>query len=170
MKFFRESEHEVKKYWKKIFGSPWPERIIRFALGSVFIYAGFIKLLDPKTFAKVISQYDLIPEGLLAPVAVGLPLIEFLAGIGLLLNIRGSLSVIFSMLALFVFVLWYGILKDLSIDCGCFSPAEISGYNSLKKAFYRDILMIGAVFFIYRHRLIRSEKKKGHLSWLSSIL
>src|SRR4030042_5995052 len=148
---------EVKKYWKKIFGSPWPERIIRFALGSVFIYAGFIKLLDPKTFAKVISQYDLIPEGLLAPVAVGLPLIEFLAGLGLILNIRGSLSVIFSMLILFVFVLWYGLLTGLSIDCGCFSPDEIAGHNSLKKAFYRDLLMIGAVFFMYIHRLIRSE-------------
>jgi uncharacterized membrane protein YphA (DoxX/SURF4 family) len=161
---------EVKKYWKKIFGSPWPERIIRFALGSVFIYAGFIKLLDPKTFAKVISQYDLIPEGLLAPVAVGLPLIEFLSGIGLILNIRGSLSVIFSMLILFVFVLWYGILKDLSIDCGCFTPEEITGHNSLKKAFYRDLLMIGAVFYMYIHRFVRSEQKNSHLSWLSSIL
>ena len=161
---------DARKYWEKIFGSPWPERIMRIALGSVFIYTGFIKLLDPKAFAKVISQYDLIPESLLAPVAVGLPLIEFLAGIGLLLNIRGSLSVIFSMLVLFVFVLWYGILKDLSIDCGCFSPAEIAGHDSLKKAFYRDLLMIGAVFYIYIHRFVRSEQKNSHLSWLSSIL
>ncbi|HZV46245.1 MAG TPA: MauE/DoxX family redox-associated membrane protein [Thermodesulfovibrionales bacterium] len=151
---------DVKKYWKKIFGPPWAERIMRFALGSVFIYAGFIKLLDPKTFAKVISQYDLIPESLLAPVAVGLPLVEFLAGLGLILNIRGSLSVIFSMLILFVFVLWYGILKDLSIDCGCFTPEEITGHNSLKKAFYRDLLMIGAVFYMYIHRFVRSEKKQ----------
>ncbi len=161
---------EVKKYWKKIFGYPWPERIIRFALGSVFIYAGFIKLLDPKTFAKVISQYDLIPESLLAPVAVGLPLIEFLAGLGLILNIRGSLSVIFSMLILFVFVLWYGILKDLSIDCGCFTPEEITGHNSLKKAFYRDLLMIGAVFYMYIHRFVRSEQKNSHLSGLVNLL
>ena len=161
---------EVKKYWKKIFGYPWPERIMRFALGSFFIYAGFIKLLDPKTFAKVISQYDLIPESLLAPVAVGLPLIEFLAGLGLILNIRGSLSVIFSTLILFVFVLWYGILKDLSIDCGCFTPEEITDHNSLKKAFYRDLLMIGAVFYMYIHRFVRSEQKNSHLSGLSSIL
>jgi len=161
---------EGKKYWKKIFGSPWPDRIIRFALGSIFIYAGFIKLLDPKTFAKVISQYNLIPESLLAPVAVGLPLIELLAGLGLILNIRGSLSVIFSMLVLFVFVLWYGILKDLSIDCGCFTPEEIAGHDSLRTAFYRDLLMIGAVFFMYAHRFIRSEKNKGHLSWLLNLL
>ena len=160
----------IKKYTKKIFSSVWPEHIIRFVLGCVFMYAGFIKLIDPKAFAKVISQYDLIPENLLAPVAVGLPLIEFLAGLGLILKIRGSLSLIFSMLVLFVFVLWYGILKDLSIDCGCFTPEEIAGHDSIQRAFYRDLVMIGAVFFMYAHRFIRSEKKKGHLSWLTSIL
>jgi uncharacterized membrane protein YphA (DoxX/SURF4 family) len=164
------STTHLKNYIKKIFLSPWPERIIRFALGSVFMYAGFIKVIDPKAFAKVISQYDLIPESLLATVAVGLPLIELLAGLGLILNIRGSLSVIFSMLVLFVFVLWYGILKDLSIDCGCFSLEEITGYNSLKKAFYRDLLMIGAVFFIYLQRLVRSDQKNSHLSWLVNLL
>jgi uncharacterized membrane protein YphA (DoxX/SURF4 family) len=161
---------DLKKYWKKIFGSPWPERIIRFALGSVFIYAGFIKLLDPKTFAKVISQYNLIPESLLAPVAVGLPLIEFLSGLGLILNIRGSLSVIFGMLVLFVVVLWYGILKDLNIDCGCFSPEEIAGHDSLKRAFYRDLLMIGSVLFMYVHRYVQSDRKLSQRSWFLNLL
>ena len=160
----------IKKYTKKIFSSVWPEHIIRFVLGSVFMYAGFIKLIDPKAFAKVISQYDLIPENLLAPVAVGLPLIEFLAGLGLILKIRGSLSLIFSMLVLFVFVLWYGILKDLSIDCGCFTPEEIAGHDSIQRAFYRDLVMIGAVFFMYIHRLVGSEQKSSHLSWLANLL
>ena len=125
------------------------QRIIRFSLGVIFIYAGFIKLTDPKAFAKVISLYDLIPESLLAPVAIGLPILEILAGIGLLFAVRGSLSIIFGLLVMFVFVLWYGILKNLDIDCGCFSPQELKSQASLWHAFYRDVAMIAATGYLF---------------------
>jgi uncharacterized membrane protein YphA (DoxX/SURF4 family) len=156
--------------FKKMIISPWFNLLLRFVIGMVFMYAGFIKLMDPKSFAKVISQYDLIPELLLAPVAIGLPSLEFLAGLGLIFNIRGSLSVIFSMLILFVFVLWYGILNDLSIDCGCFSPEEIADYNSLKRAFYRDLLMIGGALVIFLQRYIRLDRNLSPRSWLINLL
>ena len=156
--------------FKKMIASPWFNLLLRFVIGGVFVYAGFIKLMDPKSFAKVISQYDLIPEMLLAPSAIGLPLLELLAGLGLIFNIRGSLSVIFGMLVLFVFFLWYGILNDLSIDCGCFSPEEIADYNSLKRAFYRDLLMIGGALFIFLQRYIRSDRNLSLRSWLINLL
>ncbi len=156
--------------FKKMIISPRFNLLLRFVIGMVFMYAGFIKLMDPKSFAKVISQYDLIPELLLAPVAIGLPSLEFLAGLGLIFNIRGSLSVIFSMLILFVFVLWYGILNDLSIDCGCFSPEEIADYNSLKRAFYRDLLMIGGALVIFLQRYIRLDRNLSPRSWLINLL
>jgi len=133
---------------------PSPQRLVRFSLGSVFIYAGLSKLLDPKAFARVLSQYDLIPESLLAPVAIGLPALEFLAGLGLIFAIRGSLSIIFGLLITFVIVLWYGILNNLNIDCGCFSPEEIKGYTSLRHALYRDIVMIAAAIYLYVSHLV----------------
>ena len=133
---------------------PSPQRLVRFSLGFIFIYAGFSKLLDPKAFAKVLSQYDLIPEGLLAPVSIGLPALEFLAGLGLIFAIRGSLSIIFGLLITFVIVLWYGILHNLNIDCGCFSPEEIQSYTSLRHALYRDIVMIAAAIYLYVSDLV----------------
>ena len=136
-------------YVKKFLLPPLLYHIIRFALGSIFVYAGFIKLINPKTFAKAISQYDLVPESMLIPVAIGLPAIEFLAGLGLIFAIRGSLSIIFGFLVTFVIVLWYGILNNLSIDCGCFSPEELKSYTSLWYAFYRDLVMIAAVIYLY---------------------
>jgi uncharacterized membrane protein YphA (DoxX/SURF4 family) len=156
---------EIKNYMKMILYSPWPYRFVRSVLGAVFVYAGFIKLIDPKAFARVISQYDLIPESLLAPVAVGLPLAEFLAGLGLLLNIRGSLSAIFSMLMMFSVVLGYGIFNDLNIDCGCFTPEEISQQNSLRFAFYRDLLMIGGACFLYLSRFYSSRNAVNQSLW-----
>jgi len=141
---------------------PSPQRLVRFSLGSVFIYAGFSKLLDPKAFARVLSQYDLIPESLLAPVSIGLPALEFLAGLGLIFAIRGSLSIIFGLLITFVIVLWYGILNNLNIDCGCFSPDEIKGYTSLRHALYRDIVMIAATIY-----LCVSHRVSGNTTGLS---
>ncbi len=108
-------------FTKKFVSSPLPYITVRLILGSVFVYAGVVKILDPKAFASIISQYGLVPESLLVPVAIGLPLVEILAGLGLIFNIRGSLPTIFGLLVMFIFVLWYGILQELNIDCGCFT-------------------------------------------------
>ena len=77
-----------------------------------------------------VAVESLVPEPLLPFVAVGLPLIEVLAGLGLLFDIRGSLTTISGLLAMFVFVLWYGILKDLDVDCGCFGPEDLAGQGA----------------------------------------
>jgi uncharacterized membrane protein YphA (DoxX/SURF4 family) len=145
-------------YGRKILLSPWFYRVVRFALGSIFVYAGLTKLLDPKAFAKLISHYDLIPESLLVPVAIGLPVVEFLAGLGLIFAIRGSLSIIFGLLIMFVVVLWYGILRNLDIDCGCFSPQEIKSHASLWHAFYRDIVMIAAAGYLFLRSVVSGNK------------
>ena len=65
-------------------GLTWLYHFLRLALACIFIYAGVIKLLDPRAFAHAIAQYDLVPEGLLPLVAVGLPALELLAGLGLI--------------------------------------------------------------------------------------
>jgi uncharacterized membrane protein YphA (DoxX/SURF4 family) len=142
---------------KKILLSPKLDLIIRLVIGSVFIYAGFIKLIDPKAFAKVISQYDIVPNILLPAVAIGLPAAEFLAGLGLVLNIKGSLAVIFNLLVVFIMVLGYGIFNDMNIDCGCFSSEEINAHNSLKQALFRDLFMIVAACYLYVYKRIKYE-------------
>ena len=142
---------------KKILLSPKLDLIIRLVIGSVFIYAGFIKLIDPKAFAKVISQYDIVPDSLLPVFAIGLSSVEFLAGLGLVLNIRGSLMVIFNLLIVFIMVLGYGIFNDMNIDCGCFSNEEINAHNSLKQALFRDLFMIVAACYLYVYKRVRYE-------------
>lgn len=144
---------------KILFDSPWPYRLIRFCLGAIFVFSGIVKLIDPKKFARTISEFDLVPELLLAPVAIGLPSIELLAGLGLIFDIRGSLTAIFGLLIMFIFVLWFGILKGLDIDCGCFSIGELKDHASLRDAFHRDLVMVAAVFYLYLWRLVRSNFK-----------
>lgn len=142
---------------RKLLLSPKLDLIVRLLIGSVFIYAGFIKLIDPKAFAKVISQYDIVPDILLPVVAIVLPAAEFLAGLGLVLNIRGSLMVIFNLLIVFIMVLGYGIFNDMNIDCGCFSTEEINAHNSLKQALFRDLFMILATCYLYVYKRVKYE-------------
>jgi hypothetical protein len=128
--------------------------LIRICLGVLFVWAGSVKLADPEGFAEIISAYDLVPEKLLVVVAVGLPALELFAGLGLIFDVRGSLSVILGLLVMCAFVLWFGILKDLDIDCGCFSQDDLKGHGTLRLALYRDLAMIAAVSYLFWRRRV----------------
>lgn len=148
-----------------LFLSPWPYRLLRVCIGGIFVFSGAIKLIDPKRFARTISEFGLVPDIFLAPVAIGLPTVELLAGLGLIFDMRGSLSIIFSLLLMFIIVLWFGILKDLDIDCGCFSIGELQDHASLRDALYRDIVMVAVVIYLYLVRLARGNFKKNSGLW-----
>jgi uncharacterized membrane protein YphA (DoxX/SURF4 family) len=136
---------------------------IRLVLGALFVYAGVVKLMDPKGFARSISGFDLVPEELLPVVAIGLPCLELISGLGLVFKVPGSLTVICGMLLMFIVVLWYGILSGLEIDCGCFSTEELAGQASLWNAFYRDLIMLAGVTYLYVFRwgLTRRQQIMG---------
>jgi uncharacterized membrane protein YphA (DoxX/SURF4 family) len=155
-----ESKHSIIQILSRLLsisaGLPF---LIRLVLGMVFMYAGTVKLLDPKAFARIISRYDVIPDLLLPVAAIGLPVLELLAGIGVILVVRGSLSLLFTLLVFFAAVLWYGILKDLKVDCGCFSLEELKSQAGLWQAFYRDLMMLGGVIFVYGSRWLKSDRK-----------
>ena len=155
------SVRHVNVRLRTILQSRWPDRVIRGVLAFLFIYGGGLKLADPKAFAATLSHYDLLPEMLLPVVAVGLPALEVIAGIALLFNLPGGLTVITGLLALFVAVLGYGILTDLNVDCGCFGPEEVAGQQSLRQAFIRDLLLIGAASFLYYTRRTRARSGNG---------
>ena len=119
----------ARGFWAGIqglfFQSPWFCSLVRILLGGVFAIAGCAKLAAPRAFARIISAYGLVPEEFLVPVAVGLPAVELLAGLGLLFNVRGSLTVVCGLLTCFLFALGYAMRENLDVDCGCFSQMEI---------------------------------------------
>jgi uncharacterized membrane protein YphA (DoxX/SURF4 family) len=145
---------KMLRTFKPVCLTPWVYLLLRLCLAFLFIYGGFSKLIDPKAFAKIISAYDLVPEFFLPVAAIGLPLLETLAGIALAFDVKGSLATISGLLIFFVLILWYGVLNDLSIDCGCFGSEEIASQKSLKQAFYRDIGLTGVAIFLYMTRWI----------------
>ncbi len=128
-------------------------RAVRWILAGIFVYSGSVKLVDPSRFAEIIAGFGLLPEAFINPIAVLLPVIELVAGIGLVFALRGSLPAIALMLVMFIAVLLYGIHLGLDIDCGCFGPEDPEqAYKGLKAALARDVVMMAAVIFVYWSR------------------
>lgn len=134
-----------RSFFGQVMSYSWPYRLIRIALACLFIYGGSVKLFAPKAFAATISNYNLVPDLLLPVVAIGLPLVEIIAGLALLFDRLWGLHLTSGLLVLFVFVLGYGVLGDLNVDCGCFSTEELDKQAGLRMAFYRDLILIGLV-------------------------
>jgi uncharacterized membrane protein YphA (DoxX/SURF4 family) len=148
----------------------WAYKLFRCGLGVIFIYAGTLKLLEPKTFAALIEAYGIVPEALLVTLAISLAALEVTAGIGLLFDIKGSLAVITGLLILFIGILGYGIWMGLDVDCGCFGPEdpEAQAFHGLRQSLYRDLIMLAVVGLIYGWRRYRSIKTLNIISFVQS--
>jgi len=136
----------------------WIYKLPRWVIGAVFVHAGGLKLADPGSLAVLIDAYGLVPDPLLTPIAVVLPAFEVAAGIGLILDIKGSLTTVVGLLVLFLVILGYGMGMGLDVDCGCFGPEdpEAKAFHGLKPAFYRDLAMLGVTAFLYGWRRYRT--------------
>ncbi len=136
------------------FLSPLIYHLIRVLLSVIFLWSGISKLMEPTEFVVIIDGYGLMPDAWILPLAIALPLLEMVFGLGLLLDIRGSLSVITGLLILFMAVLSYGIWLGLDIDCGCFGPEdpEAKAFHGLWSALVRDIIMMPGIFYLYYQR------------------
>jgi uncharacterized membrane protein YphA (DoxX/SURF4 family) len=137
-------------------------KLVRWVLGSLFIYAGSTKLFDPQSFAVLIEAYGILPEVLLMPAAIFLSCLEVVGGIGMLFDIRGSLAVITGMLLMFMAILGYGVWIGLDVDCGCFGPGdpEAEAFHGLRQSFYRDLAMLAGIVYLYMWRRYRRIKPR----------
>lgn len=108
----------------KIASSQLAMHAARLLLGGVFIYAGYVKIIDPAGFAKNIYQYQLLPDFWVNVSAVFLPWLEVITGAALILAAqlrRGAASLIFMMLLVFTAAIVISIFRGLDISCGCLS-------------------------------------------------
>jgi len=138
----------------------WLYLMSRLVIGLLFLWAGGVKLANPEVFARNLSQFGLVPQALLIPTAIGLPLVEVLAGIGLIFDVGLGLWIITGLLLAFLMVLGYGILNNLEVDCGCFSASELVAKGALESAFYRDVALLLVVFYLFWWRRLRETRSK----------
>jgi len=98
-------------------------RIATIGLGVIFILAGTLKVADPWSFLGSLPAYG-IPSALRLPITLGMPTIEVVLGVMLLVGWRTRVASMASaaVLAAFAAVIAYGYGMGTLQECGCFGP------------------------------------------------
>ena len=125
--------------------------ITRIILGAAFLWASFGKILEPGDFARSISNYHIVPCGIENIIALILPWLELLIGMGLILGIMVDGSVQISAILLIMFILMIGqaMLRGFNIECGCgLKEGEMIGLNKILE----NIVFIGGAYIVMRRR------------------
>ena len=132
----------------------WIELLARMALGGVFLVAGILKILAPGSLLAATETYQIIPYRWSYWLALYLPWVEVLAGLGILLKkaYPGSLFLITALLAIFLIALTQAWVRGLNIICGCFSNATAESTGRYVFYVARDLLLLGLAGFLWwRH-------------------
>ena len=132
--------------------------LIRILVGSLFIFSGFAKCIDPYgTFYKMMDYVGVlglsfVTDGLVISAAFGLSILEFLTGVFLATGcFRRFTPILLSIIMLFMLplTLWI-LLKNPVSDCGCFGDAYII---SNAATFWKNVaISIGAVWLLCFNR------------------
>jgi uncharacterized membrane protein YphA (DoxX/SURF4 family) len=94
---------------------------VRALPGGLFLWAGLAKVSDRQEVILAVNAYDVLPEGLVRPVAAVLPWLEIAVGLlllaGLFVRFAGIATVALGVL--FLAGMAQAKARGLAIDCGC---------------------------------------------------
>lgn len=125
---------------------PWAATAARLVVGGAFAYAGLLKLPDPAASARAVRAYQLLPESLVPAFGYGLPVLEVLIGLVLILGLHVRLGAVLASVLLVVFMaaIASAWARGLQIDCGCFDAGgEVgAGETSYGRELLRDAALL----------------------------
>ena len=109
---------------RQVLSSPYLTLVSRLLLGGIFFLSGLTKLGVPAAFTASINSYEVpLPDPIVQAMANGLPLIELVLGIWLLIGLftRFAAAACAGLMVVFLIALVQAMLRGLSPDCGCFA-------------------------------------------------
>ena len=117
------------------------------AVGGIFIYAAWSKILDPGEFSGLIGAYKLFPRWSLNLIAITLPWVEMVAGVMMVTGIfrRPASLAVLALCVGFLFSLGWAMHHGYDISCGCFGgeTEHKVGWSDI----IRDLLLIAGCLF-----------------------
>lgn len=116
----------------------------RLGLAVMFLVAGLPKMFHPYVFANSVEAYGILPDFLILPAAITLPIIEVVLAVALIRNRKEGLWGSIALLLIFIAALGYAIYMGLDIDCGCFGPEDPEGhaFSNIHEAIVRDVVFV----------------------------
>lgn len=127
--------------------------IMRLVLASVFVSAALPKVRDPVAFANAVEGFRVVGPELSNWVALILPWLELVTGIGILIPwiCRSSGIIIAALLVIFIALHASAWIRGLEIDCGCFGSETSDKSTNYLWLILRNTLLLGTCFpIIYK--------------------
>ncbi|MBV8750508.1 MAG: DoxX family membrane protein [Candidatus Eremiobacteraeota bacterium] len=104
----------------------WFILILRVVIGVIFIVAGAAKVGHAAEFAAQIAGFRILPQVVIAPMALALPFLEILLGgyliVGLFTRAAAWIAVI--LFATFDLAIASAVVRGMTVSCGCFGPND----------------------------------------------
>ena len=104
----------------------WFILILRVVIGVIFIVAGAAKVGHAAEFAAQIAGFRILPQVVIAPMALALPFLEILLGgyliVGLFTRVAAWIAVI--LFAAFDLAIASAVVRGMTVSCGCFGPND----------------------------------------------
>lgn len=145
-------------------------QIARLFVGVLFIFSGYVKLVDPIGFSYKLEEYfgpDVLGLEFLVPFALALSvaivIFELVLGVMLLLGFAKKFTVwsLLLMIIFFTFLTFYSAYFNKVTDCGCFGDAiPLDPWES----FYKDIILSVLILFLFFKRKYLTPLVKKPLS------
>ena len=151
-------------------------QISRILVGVLFIFSGFVKLVDPigsqykfqEYFSEsVLNMEFLIPYAL--PFAILLIIAEILLGVMILIGYKPKITVwsLFLLTLVFLFLTWYSAYYNKVTDCGCFGDAvKLSTWGT----FYKNVILIALIIILMIKVSLIKPIFKGKIPKIITIL
>lgn len=100
--------------------------ILRVIIGGIFLAAGIGKAGHANEFAAQIAAFRIVPQPVIAPIALVLPFLELMLGAYLILGLftRAAAWIAAALLACFDGAIASAVVRGLSVSCGCFGPND----------------------------------------------
>jgi putative oxidoreductase len=112
---------------------------LRLFIGGLFLYSGFIKVLDPHTFAENTANYLILSDRAVILTAVYLPWLEIWTGIAVILitPLRSAAWLLINlMLIIFTVAKISALARGLDISCGCGTGDDPMTYMDVIENFF----------------------------------
>ena len=125
----------------------WIGTIVRIFLGCILGWAGIVKIQNPEAFIKIVTAYDLLPEGLVVLWVIFLPGIELVTGLFLFFGLWHKSAVLSSsgLFLTFAVAVSINILRGADIACGCFGFNDTNLYVVL----LQDLVFLLCCCFLF---------------------
>ena len=127
----------------------WLHAALGVALGGIFLYAAGSKLIDPRPLVTIIWGYRILPAGPINLMAIYMPWLELLVGIGLLTGYKRRAAALLAsgLLTMFIAALAVNALRGVNVACGCFS-ASAEDVSNAWVLVLRDLPMFAAALVL----------------------